>query len=438
MTRAVASALAAVAVLATGCGGGSGSSGGMRVAPPPTLTPSPMPTASQSPAKYLKHVVIVIQENRTIDNLFNGFCLANGDCADTVTADPVTHTTLVPESLAAPYSPYHGHDQFVLQYDYGKMDGFKNTDLLCENGREPCPFTAFAYVPRVQTERYRKMATVDGVLSDRTFETSQGPSYPAHLYAIAGQSGGYDSDHLALISGTGDCDSTEDQASQILMTSPFPGKHGPNTEPCKDFPTIFDAVAKAGHTWRYYSYPDLASEIRSPTQSIHHLYNSPYFVTPSTRFFDDVAHRRLADVAYIISPHGADDHPLGVTDPQAGPRWVSSIVDAIGESPYWNDTAVVIWWDDWGGWFDHVVPPVSPVRPDPFEYGFRVPLIVVSAYARVGTVDHTTRTFVSALRLIEETFGLPSLGTTDQYEPDGLDSMFDFARRPIRFTPIGD
>ncbi|MBV9102814.1 MAG: hypothetical protein JO060_04435, partial [Candidatus Eremiobacteraeota bacterium] len=77
-------------------------------------------------------------------------------------------------------------------------------------------------------------------------------------------------------------------------------------------------------------------------------------------------------------------------------------------------------------------------NPDPFEYGFRVPLVVVSPYARVGQIDHTRRSFVSALRLIEEAFGIPAggLGTTDQYEPDGLDSMFNFKQKPIPYTPL--
>jgi len=131
------------------------------------------------------------------------------------------------------------------------------------------------------------------------------------------------------------------------------------------------------------------------------------------------------------------DHPAATKDALAGPTWIASVANAVGESPFWNNTAIVLWWDDWGGFFDHVPPPPPPVYQDPFEYGFRVPLIVLSPYARVGSIDHTPRTFVSALRLIEETFNLPSLGTTDQYEPDGLDSMLNFSQSPIPYTPVG-
>ena len=403
--------------------------------PLPSSTPTPPHTG---PDKRLKHIVIIIQENRSMDNLFNGFCLPHGPCADTVNVDPVTGTHLSPVSMAAPYSPYHEHGQFVIEYDYGKMDGFSKEPNVCHAGDPHCAqYTAFAYVPPHETAIYRQLATVDGVLADETFETDSGPSFPAHLYAIAGQSGGNDADRLALDDGQGTCSQHLRVTPQILMSTPFPGRGGPPGEPCKNFQTIFDLLEHAGHTWSYYtSEPTIG--LRSPTQAIKHLYGSPHLIVPSTQFQIDVAGGKLADVTYVMSPSAASsDHPLSTTDPTAGPTWVASVVNAIGATPFWNDTAIVLWWDDWGGWFDHVRPPKSPVDPDPFEYGFRVPLIVVSPYARVGTIDHTTRTFVGALCLIEETFHLPSLHATDQYEPDGLDAAFDFDQAPIPFTPLG-
>ena len=384
----------------------------------------------------LKHIVVVIQENRTVDNLFNGFCLPNGPCADTVTVDRVSGTPLAVESLAAPFGASHSHDNFVQEYDYGKMDGFRHAKTSCKKGYDACPYSVLSYVPANETQIYRKLATVDGVFSDRTFQADQGPSFPSHLYAIAGQSGGYDPDHWAIMGGSGSCGEPKNDI-QILMSSSFPGETGHKVPSCKDFPTIFDELtAKAGHTWRYYS--NSTGGFFSATQSIRHLYNSPNFIVPSMRFLKDVEAGHLADVTFIMPwTIQVSDHPGNVRDPQDGPDWVGSVVNAIGESPFWKDTAVVIWWDDWGGFYDHVAPPTSPLNPDPFEYGFRVPMIVVSSYARIGTIDHTPRTFVSALRLIEETFELPSLGTTDRFEPDGLDAAFDFNAPPIRYTPVG-
>ena len=384
----------------------------------------------------LKHIVVIIQENRSVDNLFNGFCVPSGPCANTVPADPVSGTPLVAASMAAPYGLAHSHEQFIAQYDYGKMDGFPKTKPLCRGNDPSCgqKYTVFAYVPSTETALYRQLASVDAVLSDATFEPDQGPSFPSHIYAIAGQAGGFDSDHYAITGGSGTCGSPK-MVSTVDMTSQFPGKDGPKQPSCKDFPTIFDSLANAGHSWRYYS--NHAGGFFSPTDAIQHLYGSPYFVTPSTQFLTDVQNGNLADVSFISPWSGkVSDHPETDKDPEAGPKWVASLVNAIGTTPYWNNTAVVIFWDDWGGWFDHVAP-TAPTNPDPYEYGFRVPLLVASPYARVGTIDHTPRSFVSALRLIEETFQLPSLGTLDQYEPDGLDSMMDYNQAPLPFTQLG-
>jgi phospholipase C len=384
----------------------------------------------------LKHIIVVIQENRTVDNLFNGFCINSSICANTVAVDPVTNTVLQPASLAAPFDPSHSHDQFVLQYDNGLMDGFPKSKVGCE--KHKCGQTVFVYVPASENAIYRQLATVDGELSDMTFEAPEGPSFPAHLYAIAGQSGGYDDDHEAIDSGTGNCASSKTTAHQIDMTTPFPGKPGPRVIPCKDFSTIFDLLAANKHSWRYYS--NNPSSFQSPTQVIHHLYNSPNFITPSTKFLTDIGSGNLADVTFVMPwNESVSDHPgkVPASNPLAGPQWIAQVMNAVGSTPFWSNTAIVIWWDDWGGLYDHVVPPKSPVSPDPFEYSFRVPLLVASPYARIGQIDHTPRTFVSALRLIEETFNLPSLGTIDQYEPDGLDSMFDFTKPPTPYTPLG-
>ena len=386
------------------------------------------------PSDKLKHIIVIIQENRSLDNLFNGFCVPSGDCADTVMVDPSSLQPLAEESMKAPYSPLHDHAQFITEYDYGKMDGFSAGKVTCnDKDIDPCPYPVLAYVPASETGIYRWLATFDGELSDATFETVQGPSFPAHLYAISGQSGGYQKDHYAIAGGSGSC-GTKTVVKTIDMTTAYPGEPGPQTISCQDFRTIFDLLANKGHTWRYYS--DTPAGFFSATQAISHLYNSPHFKVPSTRFLRDIKQGQLDDVTFIMPwSHSVSDHPGNVKDPRDGPHWVNSLVNAIGTSQFWDSSAIVIWWDDWGGWFDHVPPPVSPTDPDPFEYGFRVPLIVISPYARLGRVDHTPRTFVSALRLIEETFHAGTLNTTDRAEPDGLNSMFDFHRKPRKFVP---
>jgi phospholipase C len=390
----------------------------------------------------LKHIVIIIQENRSVDNLFNGFCAKASVCANTVTKDPISGTPLKQESLAAPFDPFHDRSQFVTEYDNGKMDGFTRAGVICNN-KAPCPYTVFSYVPKSETAIYRKLAQVDGELSDETFQTNQGPSFPAHLYAIGGQSGGYDSDHFAIDAGSGTCGKKK-QVKTLNMTVPYPGAAGPNVTSCLDFQTILDLVVAKGHTWHYYS--NSASSFWSAPQSILHLYNSPNFSFPSTKFLTDIAAGTLADVTFIMPDSYEDsDHPSLITNPLDGPNWVASLVNAVGESQFWDSSAIVIWWDDWGGFFDHVKPSVPPGtppswmgNPDPYEYAFRVPMIVVSPYAKLGRIDHQKRSFVSAIRLIEDTFQTGSLGTTDQYEPaSGLNPMFDFSQSPRKYVPVG-
>jgi phospholipase C len=119
-----------------------------------------------------------------------------------------------------------------------------------------------------------------------------------------------------------------------------------------------------------------------------------------------------------------------VTD-GSGPSWVASVVNAVGESRYWDSTAIFLIWDDWGGWYDHVAPKVY----DSYELGFRVPLIVISPYAKLGYVSHVPHEFGSILKFTEETFGLPSMGTTDA-RADDLSDCFNFSQSPTPFTPI--
>jgi phospholipase C len=424
-----------ICISLAGCAAGTAMLSHVPAVRAPSLQGDAFVNPDAGPSTKLKHLVFIIQENRTVDNLYNGFCVNKTVCADTVSVDPVSGKALVPESMAATYSPFHEHSQFIIEYDNGKMDGFPLAKSTCPKGQDCSQYTVLAYVPSSETAIYRQMATVDGVLSDRTFETNQGPSFPAHYYAISGQSGGYDSDHLALISGSGNCGTDKVVSNTLDMTTPYPGKAGPKRKPCANFRTIFDLLSNKGHTWRFYSNGE---GFWTPTQAIQHLYGSANYVQPSSKFLTDIANGQLADVTFIDpNTPSVSDHPLMVKDASAGPNWVASLINAVGGSPFWGDTAIVVWWDDWGGFYDHVVPPTSPVNPDPFEYGFRVPLVVISPYARVGTIDHKTRTFVSALKLIEETFKAGTLNTTDRYEPDGLDSMFNFNQKPLHFTPLG-
>jgi phospholipase C len=114
-----------------------------------------------------------------------------------------------------------------------------------------------------------------------------------------------------------------------------------------------------------------------------------------------------------------------------GPQWVATVVNALGRSSYWKNTVVIVVWDDWGGWYDHVRPP----QLDAMGLGFRVPMLVISPYAKHGYVSHRQYEFGSILKFVEEVFALPSLGTTDA-RADDLSDCFDFTKPPRSYAPI--
>jgi phospholipase C len=148
----------------------------------------------------------------------------------------------------------------------------------------------------------------------------------------------------------------------------------------------------------------------------------------------DAANGNLASVNWVSPSHADSDHPDYHSD--LGPSWVASVVNAVGESSYWNSTAIIIVWDDWGGWYDNSKPPQLDYR----GLGFRVPCLIISPYAKDGYVDHTQYEFGSILKFIEEiygteTIGSPSKGYTDT-RATSLDAAFDFNQKPRAFTAI--
>ena len=136
-----------------------------------------------------------------------------------------------------------------------------------------------------------------------------------------------------------------------------------------------DLLNAKGISWRYYA--PSADFIWTGPNAIQHLRSGPAWsnvILPQTRVLKDISNSVLPAASWVIPSGQASDHP---GSNGSGPSWVASIVNAIGNSPYWSNTAIFITWDDWGGFYDHVAPPIY----NSYEYGFRVPLIVVSPYA---------------------------------------------------------
>jgi phospholipase C len=417
------------ATVLTGCAGGAGSS----------LSPSnavPSRRAAFSDALVLgsgkiRHVVIIVQENRSVDNLFHG--LPGADTVSGGRGESDAGVALHPVSLTAKYDLVHSHRAFLTEYDGGGMDGF--TSEACNWGA--CPRdAAYGYVPRSEVTPYFRMAETYA-FADRMFQTNAGPSFPAHQYLIAGTSRiaadstlyAAENAHTPDNHSTGGCDSPP--GSTVELIDIVTGVEGDTTFPCFDHPTLFDLLDARGLSWNYYQ-PHVYAGLWDAPDAIRHIRYGPDYanvISPPKRFLTDIDNKGLAAVTWIMPTAAASDH-AGITD-GSGPSWVAALVNAIGESPYWNSTAIFVTWDDWGGWYDHVAPP----QYDPYELGFRVPLIVISPYAKRGYVSHAQHEFGSVLKFTEETFGLGTLGYTD-VRADDLSDCFDFSAPPAKFERI--
>lgn len=389
-------------------------------------------------SKKIHYVVVIFQENRTPDNLFHG--LPNADIADSGVNSLGQTIPLTAVPLANDYDLSHAHQAFVKMYDGGKMDGADKVGVSCAPGATGCPPAnpQFKYVNPSDVAPYFQLAT-RYAFADRMFQTNQGPSFPAHQFIIAATSAPsatsdlFAAENPALPVGApagSEVGCAAPTGTLVAMIDPA-GLESTKQYPCFEHPTLVDGLDALGVSWRYYT-PSPGSIWTGPN-AIHHLRMGPDWtrnvVVSQTQLFADIDSGRLAHVSWVIPTGQASDHPRSTDG--SGPSWVASIVNAVGASSYWSSTAIFITWDDWGGWYDHVTPPIH----DAYEYGFRVPLIVVSPFAKPGYVSHVTHDFGSILRFIEEDFGVAPLGYADARADDLLD-CFDFHQNPLSFHAV--
>ncbi|MDQ2907879.1 MAG: hypothetical protein M3R44_00840 [Candidatus Eremiobacteraeota bacterium] len=403
----------AFVVCLSGCGGGSS-------------TP-PIPSPTLRPSGAIKHVVIIIQENRSFDTLFNGFPGAN--TAQSGTMSNGLTVALHPNSLAAPQDINHSHINWYRQYAGGKL----YFDRGAPGGQ--APDFPYAYVPRSETQRYWNLAQ-SYTLADDMFQSNTGPSFVAHQYLTAASSQIGPGQYVDENPDSGGfnvwgCDSPADSTASLLGPA---GSDLPGPFPCYDYKTLADELDAAAIGWRYYA-PAVGTSggVWSAYDAIRHIrYGADWtqnVVSPETNVLSDAPAGNLPAVTWVVPTFANSDHAGSRST--SGPQWVASVVNAIGSGPDWNSTAIFITWDDWGGWFDHVVPP----QVDAMGLGFRVPLIVVSPYAKRGYVSHVQHEFGSILKFTEQTFGLAPLAASDA-RADNLSDCFDFTQTPAAFTPF--
>jgi len=399
----------------------------------------------------IQHVVVIFQENRTPDNLFHDpVLIANGaDIANSGLNSSGDTIPLLPTSLSGPYDPSHYHHDFVAMYDDGRMDGANKIAVYCW-GREPCPppNPQFTYVQASDVGPYFQMAE-QYTFGDRMFQTNEGPSFPAHQFIISGTSAPTATSNMFVSGeGNGDVGCTAAAGARVGVIDSR-GNDSISIYPCFEHPTLTDELDAKGVSWRYYT-PSV--KVWSGLNAIRHICQAQTqngqsvctgrawsnVVTPPKQVLIDIADNELPEVSWVIPSLENSDHAATCTS-KGGPSWVAAIVNAIGASSYWSNTAILITWDDWGGWYDHVPPPQvindGSSWGSGYVYGFRVPLIVVSRYAKAGYISHVTHDFGSILNFIEQVFGLPSLGYADA-RADDLSDCFSLNQTPLEFQKV--
>ena len=412
--------------------------GSLIIAASAATTPQNVSLSGTGTLTPIQHVVIIFQENRTPDNLFHDpILIARGaDIASSGIDSKGKTRTLTPAALANDWDLGHNHAPFVLEYDGGKMDGADKVPLLCQ---PHCPIdpaaTQYSYVQASDVVPYFQMAE-QYTFGDRMFQTNQGASFPAHQFIISGTSAPTaTSDLFAAENPQGgnkpgvDTGCTAPSYEYVKLIDPA-GLESQTQYPCFEHASITDFLDNSGLSWRYYT--TSGGLLWTGPNAIQHMRLGPDWanvITPNTAILTDIAQGNLPVVSWVIPRGQASDHPN--TNLGEGPSWVASVVNAIGNSKYWDSTAILITWDDWGGWFDHVAPPIL----NSYEYGLRVPLIVVSPYAKPGYISHQTHDFGSMLKFIESIYDLPSLGYADA-AADDLSDCFNFNQTPITFKKI--
>ncbi len=436
-SRYLLAVIAAVACIA-GCSSGGSHPGRMwlpvvaakRTPPPPT---------------YITHVVIVIQENRSFDNLFATYPGADGA---TTGKTHTGRTVRLKKVRLDAFDVDHTWQGFQTEYDGGKMDGFDLIGFGALGHQGPAGLYAYQYVNPADIRPYWAMAR-QYVLADHMFETQSSGSFIGHQDLIAGATAINRYQSLVdyptpLEPGTPwGCDAPA-KTRTSLITVKHRYLQGAGPFPCLAYPTLRDPLDDRHVSWKYYA-PPYSSRSGKPEMgriwtafdAIDVVRNGPEWAanisTPETSIFKDIKKNRLPAVSWLIPDWKNSDHPGepgGVVN--GGPSWVAQVVNAIGNNAkLWNTTAIIVVWDDWGGFYDHVSPPQLDYQ----GLGIRVPMLVISPYAKKGYISHTQYEFGSILRFVEDNWGLPRMHTTD-VRANSIVDAFDFSRPPRAFRPI--
>jgi len=346
------------------------------------------PNASAA-SDAIKHIFIFVEENHTFDNYFGFYPGVNGLANAKPQLDPNSTTPVSPFELNnATMKKDLCHMASCAQADYnkGQMNGFLSA--AGENSNMTMGYFNPDLIP------YYWDYASQYVLMDNWYTPFMGPSLPNHIYLIAGQSGGI----------------TDNNASVTFS-----------------FPTIVDELDAANVSWAYYagshSFTNGWNPLPSSTTYVK-AHPAMGELKETNTFPIDISGIKFPSVAWIMPETDAlSEHPpYNIT---AGQDYVVNEINDIMKSQYWSSSAIILTWDDYGGFYDNATPP----QVDQYGFGFRVPALIISPFAKHGFVDDTLSEHASTLKLIETVFHLPSLGTRDA-KADNLLEAFNFNQQP--------
>jgi phospholipase C len=447
------------------------------VAPARPAAARPVVLVAGSPRSPIKHIVFVAKENRSFDHYFGRFPDPTHSLKQSLTSrcwqsDGTVRSFRMPQAPEPmPQDVSHSHGTWTTAYHGGAMDGFchEGGAIVAATGRD----LADTQMRAGTIPNYWAYASNYGI-GDNMFASWRGASFGNNVFAVAAQTGRFDTTlgRRAILGNpvggdaakgahTWGCDNSAG------TTVPMIDLHGAmsNVFPCFTFKALPNIMDAAGVSWRYYG--QASHWIHSGIAAIDSIRCAPGDTPPCEQpnpYWDahiktesdiitDAARNTLPDVSWYL-PAASEHPPLTAC---AGENATVKAVNAIMKSPAGASTAIVVWWDEWGGFYDHVKPPTAVGTDDGItglntiiSYGFRVPLLVISPWTKRGPLgqggyaSHTFYSHASFARFVEWAFNLPTLDaaddlrhyTADEPKPGNLTDFFDFASTPKGKLPL--
>ena len=382
-----------------------------------------------NPGMPIQHVVIIVKENHTFDNYFGSFPGAEGTAQCQTSQGPIAPPR-APDAM--PRDLDHSHTSALAEWNQGAMNGWDSVSTTSSSGDN----LAYAQYQEADIPNYWAYAKAF-TLGDHFFANVLGPSFPGHMFTIAAQAAwSFDNPDTPTFTAYWGCDEPASNLEPIFVDG---GCTVGNVSPCFQIPSVPD-VLPAGVDWKFYgSNFYLLPEIWSMFDAIKPIRQGPGWsnVVNVSTFDSDVAAGKLPAVSWLVDQDLADEHPQVGTICN-GENWTVGHINALMQSSYWGHVAIVFTMDDFGGWYDHVPPPrqYGCDAQHPYGLGFRLPLLVISPWAKPGFVFTEQAEQASIAKFIETVFGSThALSDLDPAAQDGqandLMGAFDFTQKAL-------